>query len=330
MASTHFREKTLDDAMRAVIEEIQSNGEWINPSKGECTELTGVLLEIENPRARLSRTETRGKPFSCLGELCWYLAGRNDLEFIEYYIHDYSRYADEGTVFGGYGPRLFNWKGLSQVTNVISLLKRKPYSRQAVIQLFDASDIVKEHKDVPCTCSLQFMIRGGALRMVTNMRSNDVFLGLPHDVFCFTMIHEIVARTLSVELGLYVHTVGSLHLYDSDVGMAQRFLAEGWQSTEMAMPEMPVGDPWPSIQLLLEAENTLRQGRIFDANKLDDLDAYWADLIRLLQVFRYSKENDVHGIEKLNLGMASSTFKPFIDKKLNECRRRSGQQGTTP
>ncbi len=82
MTDPYFCGLTLDDLMRSVVEEIQSNGERINPSKGECKELTGVLLELTDPRARLSRTETRGKPFSCLGELCWYLARTNELEFI--------------------------------------------------------------------------------------------------------------------------------------------------------------------------------------------------------------------------------------------------------
>ncbi len=74
MDDRYFPAKTLDDVMRSVIEAILEHGDRINSTKGENTELTGVLLAITDPRARLSRTETRGKPFSCLGELCWYLA----------------------------------------------------------------------------------------------------------------------------------------------------------------------------------------------------------------------------------------------------------------
>jgi len=146
---------TLDDLMRDVIESLQSDGESINPSQGACRELRGVLLELTNPRARISRTETRGKPFSCLGELCWYLAQSNQLEFIGYYITQYADSADGDVVIGGYGPRLFAWKELNQVNNVIETLRRKPDSRQAVIQLFDATDLAESHKSVPCTGTLQ-------------------------------------------------------------------------------------------------------------------------------------------------------------------------------
>lgn len=323
MANPYLQSQTLDDLMRDIFEQIQENGVRINPSKGECTELTGVLLELTDPRARLSRTETKGKPFSCLGELCWYLAGANELEFISYYMRAYSGYADGNIIFGGYGPRLFNWKGLNQWRNVTELLRRKPSSRQAVIQLFDASDIVEEHKDIPCTCTLQFMVRSGELHMFVNMRSNDIMIGLPHDIFAFTMLQEIMARTLSVELGAYKHAVGSLHLYDRNRSEAQRFLDEGWQSTQMSMPPMPIGDPWPSIQSLLRAESTIRTGNPLDVDDVESLDPYWGDLIRLLQVLRFSKNKDASRIEELSKAMSSPAYLPFVHKKLNECRKRS-------
>ena len=108
MADPYFSGITLDDVMRAVIEEILVSGDRIHPSKGPAAELAGVLLEVKDPRARISRTETRGKPFSCLGELCWYLAGTNDLGFISYYLPEYKQCAENGLVYGGYGPRIFH------------------------------------------------------------------------------------------------------------------------------------------------------------------------------------------------------------------------------
>ena len=163
-------------------------------------------------------------------------------------------------VFGGYGARLFKpWKGVLQFDNVIKLLKTRPTSRQAVIQLFDATDLAKPHKDVPCTCTLQLFIRRGKLDLIVYMRSNDV-ISVFHDMFCFTMLQEIAARTLAVELGIYKHCVGSLHLYDVDAPKAESFLAEGWQSTKSDMPPMPAGNPAPGIALLLRAEAAVQRG----------------------------------------------------------------------
>ncbi len=64
------------------------------------------------------------------------------------------------------------------------------------------------------------MGRGSNLHMSVTMRSNDAYMGLPHDVFCFTMLQEMVAKTLGLELGEYYHYVGSMHLYMSDIEAA--------------------------------------------------------------------------------------------------------------
>ena len=309
--------------MRCVIEEVLERGTQISPTKGPARELTGILLELRNPRARLSLTETRGRPYSCLGELCWYFTKRKDVEFISYYIPAYRHYANGNEVYGGYGPRLFEWKGINQVENVISILQRKPYTRQAVIQLFDAKDIVDPHNDVPCTCTLQFMVRDGKLQMFTGMRSNDVYLGLPHDVFSFTMLQEVVARRLSIELGTYKHAVGSLHLYDKNIDTAMAFLNEGWQSTKAPMPKMPTDDPGPSLELLLKAESEIRTTGAFDAGELEGMDPYWTDLIFLLQVFRFWRDRRPDPILRIRRAITSEVYLPFVDAKLNQLEQRT-------
>ena len=71
---------------------------------------------------------------------------------------------------GAYGPRLFNMRGNDQVKNVLDLLGRHSSTRRAVIQLFDAEDIAAPHKEIPCTCTLQFMVRDGRLELAACMR----------------------------------------------------------------------------------------------------------------------------------------------------------------
>ena len=207
-------EQTIDDVMRGVLIRLLDLPPDVQATRGRFSEVVGVMLRLENPKARLSLTETRGKPFSALGELLWYLSRSNDLAFIEFYLKQYREESDDGqTVYSGYGPRLFNMRDAhNQIANIIALLKAKPSSRRAVIQIFDSADIAADHKEVPCTCTLQFLLRHDRLHMFTSMRSNDAFLGLPHDVFALTMIQEILARSLSVEPGTYSHAVGSLHL----------------------------------------------------------------------------------------------------------------------
>lgn len=307
---------SIDDLMRKVVEMLLHDVDAITATKGKFTERTGILLEITNPRARLSRSESRGTLFSCIGEFLWYMSGVNDLNSIQYYLSGYHEYSDDGeTLYGAYGPRLLFKlsNGLTQLQTIIKLLKSKNTSRRAVIQLYDKKDATKKTKDLPCTCTLQFLNRHDRLNMVTNMRSNDAYKGLPHDVFAFTMIQEFVARSVKVDVGTYKHMVGSLHLYDEDRENAQHFLNEGWMSN-ISMPEMPQGSPGMSMRTVLSLEKKIRTGIRVDLSKLE-LDDYWMDIVRLLYIFKLYKDKDVNGIEIIANQMVSETYKPYIERR---------------
>jgi thymidylate synthase len=307
---------TVDDLLRVVLDAIRAHGTDVTSSKGDHREITGVLLELLNPRARLSRTETRGKLFSALGELCWYLAGSNDVDFISYYLPFYKTLSEGGIVHGAYGPRLRAWRGQNQLDNVIKVLRDRPTSRQAVIQIFDGADIIGAQKDVPCTCTLQYLIRNDRLDAFTTMRSNDVFWGLAHDVFAFTMLQELFARSLSVEVGCYKHFVGSLHLYQKDTDPINSFLNEGWQPTDQPMPAMPEGDPWPAVASVLCAEAAIRAGGEPPSDAFASVGPYWQDLMRLLQVFALPRGGPTDPIRALRAAMQTPIYDPFIDSRL--------------
>ena len=308
----HLSADSLDDLLAKVFPKILRTGQRVRASKGWNKELCAVVLELRNPLARLSRTETKGTVFSCLGETLWYLARSNELKFIKYYINIYGRFAEpDGTIHGAYGPRLFGMRtGINQIDNVIKLLRRKPSSRQAVVQLFNAEDILKNYNDVPCTCTMQFFVRKGSLQAVVHMRSNDAFLGLPHDVFAFTFIQELIARSLRLRLGTYRHMVGSLHLYETDKKKVRKFLKEGYQS-RISMPRMPTGDPWRNLKKLTKVEARIRQGNQVQVDRYN-VPSYWTDLMRLLQIFALNKARK--STRAVKSKMASLVYDLYIDK----------------
>lgn len=317
----HFVEESLDDLLRESIAAVLERGEPLGASRGPNRELRGMTLELSRPRARLSRSETRGRVFSPLAELLWYLSGSNDTDFIAYYVPRYAEDDEGGIIFGGYGPRLRGAGDADQLSNIIRLLKERPKTRRAVIQLFSGTDLIGEHKDVPCTCTLQFLARSHGLDLIVYMRSNDVHTGLPHDVFCFTMLQEIVARSIGVDIGRYVHMVGSLHLYEEDVQSAKQFLSEGWFYTS-EMPPMPPGDPMPSLDRLLEAEAAIR-GRLLDPVEVDlPSDPYWSDLTNLLAVLALDREGREDELNAARHRMNAQIFDVHIEDRLERRRYR--------
>lgn len=309
---------SLDAVLHELYRALDETGEANEGSRGETKELLGVSLRIVKPRARISRSENRGKPFSALGELLWYLSGSDKLEFIGCYVSEYAKDAVDGVLQGAYGPRLLAMRGkIDQFASIERLLKEKPGSRRAVIQLFNAEDVATHHKEIPCTTTLQFHLRGERLHMSVTLRSNDAYWGLPHDVFCFTMIQEMMARRLSVEMGEYYQYVGSMHVYNKYYDQMKDYIKEGVQQT-FEMPPMPQGDPFLIVDRLLEIEGRLRNGEQVEAGTAVD-QPYWADIIRLLQVFwarEWAGENYADQLKKLREELSSPAYRTYIEGRL--------------
>lgn len=310
--------RTIDDLMRKVYKRVLANGVKISPSKGPAYELFGFMLELKQPLCRVSRSQNRERVFSALGELLWYLAGSDNVDQIGHYVSYYKNTATDtaidGHVIGAYGPRLLRFDNVNQLESVIKRLRANPASRNAVIQIFDHKDTVH----APCTLALQFVVRRGKLDMITTMRSNDLFLGFPHDVFAFTMIMELIARSLGVEVGRYYHAVGSLHLYEKNIDAARSYIGEGWHD-HVTMPLMPKGDPWGYVNELLGWEKYIRCSGRLELDKMPMIgSAYWNDLALLLCAYKLIQErriSDLAGIVDL---FTHDYFKPIIQDRINK------------
>ncbi|WP_236884153.1 thymidylate synthase [Devosia sp. A16] len=299
--------------------ELLDAGSGSTGSRGDNVELLGVTLRLTKPRARLSRSEDRGKPFSALGELLWYLSISDRLDFIEPYISKYRKDAEDGILYGAYGPRLFAMRDIDQVSNVIKLLREKSSSKRAVIQLFNAEDIQRPHKEIPCTTTMQFLCRDGRLHLSVTMRSNDAYYGLPHDVFCFTMLQEMMSRSLGLGLGEYFHYVGSMHIYEEFIEDAKRYREEGHQRT-VEMPEMPMGDPFHDVvPALCSFEDRLRHGEAVNATA-EAPNAYWADIFRLYQTFWAS--GDGATLDALSQAFVTPIYRNYVDGRRSMPQRK--------
>ncbi|PYY46416.1 thymidylate synthase [Curtobacterium sp. MCLR17_043] len=318
-----WTESSLDDLLATALPSVIDTGEVVVARRGSTREVRSVMLELTAPRARVSRSATRGRLFSALGELSWYLAGSADPAHIEYYIPGYSKLVKDFS--GAYGPRLFGDAMDAQIETLIAALRENPTTRQAVAPILKVEDLRGSQSDVPCTCTLQFLARDNELHTVVFMRSNDIMKGLPHDVFAFTMIAEIIARSLDCSLGTYTHMVGSLHLYevDTDLEEARAYLEEGLMAGR-AMPAMPPGDPWPSIRTFLAAEAALRQGR--PVPDVSHLDKYWEELVTVLAGFAAWRKRDAAAMRDARARLAGTFYEVYFTDKQIELERTPGAQ----
>ncbi|HZN73779.1 MAG TPA: thymidylate synthase [Micromonosporaceae bacterium] len=206
---------SANDLYTAVCRVVLAEGHGTAPRGMATTEVLGAHLRLTDPRRRFVAVSPARvlNPAFAVAEALWILSGSDD-PWIFTYNRNLRQYADNGRLQGAYGPRLRRWRDeVDQLHRVRALLARDPDSRQAVIQIYDPQLDTRGHRDVPCTLNYRFFIRRGRLDMHTTMRSNDVWLGLPYDLFTATLLQELMAGWLGAEVGTYHHHVDSLHLY---------------------------------------------------------------------------------------------------------------------
>lgn len=181
-----------------------------------CAEIVNAHVVITDPTRGIVQSPLRNMSMRyALGELMWYLSGSNQTADIAQYGSSWWNLSDDGEhANSAYGYRIQHAYGFDQWEHCRAMLRGQENCRQAVIHIKDASKL--RSKDVPCTIALQFLVRGDYLHMTTTMRSNDIWLGFPYDVFSFTAMQQKMAMELGVLVGTYTHNAMSLHMYERD------------------------------------------------------------------------------------------------------------------
>jgi thymidylate synthase len=207
-----------------------------------CYEISEpTLISFTNPKSRIvTIKERKWNPYLPFVETLWILTGSNDITLPSSYVKSLSNYSDDGLYMrAGYGPRIrcYNGeridyrqslnsisecRGIDQLKYVIHSLNKESSSRRAVITVADPNkDIVdqdmnyKVTKDYPCTQNLHFLVSSGKLDLTVHMRSNDFLWGASAvNIPNFTLIQEIIASILGLEVGCYYHVANNLHYYE--------------------------------------------------------------------------------------------------------------------
>lgn len=171
-------------------------------------------------------------PAFALVEVFWIAAGRRDSALPTHWNPALPNFCgNAATHHGAYGYRLRRHFGIDQLDRVYRVLTRDPDSRQCVLQLWDSTTDLPDMNgapaapDIPCNVVAFPKIREGKLEWLQVIRSNDLFLGVPHNVVQFTCLQEMVSGWLGVVPGSYSQLSDSLHVYARDLDFVRSSLA---------------------------------------------------------------------------------------------------------
>lgn len=272
----------INELQLSLYRAIVNDGSLCSPRGNLTKEIRPVLLELSNPRKRITTLEGRKwKLPLAIGELAWNLSKSKSSEFISYYANNWQSFAQGGEIKNScYGSKIFN----SNWQRVSDILKEDIDSRRAIIFLgsnnFESNEI-----DVSCTNTLQFIVREGRLELHVTMRSNDVYWGLPYDIFLFTTLQELKSVELGLDLGSYFHFTSSMHLYQRHFDKADKIL----EHNAFLDFEMPKIESDERISEFLRMEQVIRKCRNVEDLPINDGAEYWTQLLEVLKFYKARK-----------------------------------------
>jgi thymidylate synthase len=224
----HLKTESINEGYRQIIDALLEKGEMTAPRGLVTRELHPFCWEITNPRKRSCEIIGRWKNTGFqLAECLWMLDGRDDLETLNHYVPNYTRFSDDTTTLSGaYGKRIKDWNGINQFQTAFEKLMKDPNSRQAVIVIWNPEKDNLTTNDPPCTNWFHLTIRNSKLDWTTVMRGNDVLWGTPYNLFNFMTMQEMIAGWLGIDVGTYTHFVDCMHIYEERLDVVKRIVSQ--------------------------------------------------------------------------------------------------------
>ncbi len=294
MKDCKYEFESVDEIQLYILNKLFAEGDLVTTREQNTLEMCNVNLCLTNPLNRNTYNPARKwKLPLAIGEFAWHVSGSNGVDFITYYARQWKNFSSDGKLISQscYGHKIFKADGYgeSQWDRLLTLLKKDKFSRRAVLDVYDSdSGIDYFAKDIACVCTVQFLIRSEKLDAIVTMRSNDLIWGLPYDIYLFTMLQELLANQLNVELGKYYHNVGSMHIYERHFDLGKRMINEKMPSI-LNEPKM---EGHNFINEFLKYEELIRQKDIsFDTISSLEINHYWKNLLTQLVKYRVERGN---------------------------------------
>ncbi|MFH0869461.1 MAG: thymidylate synthase [archaeon] len=204
---------TTMEAWKAALNEIREHGESAVDTEGRSsTELLNLSITIRSPQDDVT------KPIEVMrGFKSWSYPEQDELEDVFFKKEASSSY------YYTYGARIFNYtNSKDQIEEyIIPLLSKQPNSRRAIVVLYqpvvDSKLGVKEN---PCLISIFFRIIDSRLSVSALLRSNDIFIGWPANIYQLCLLQKYVAERLGIESGSMTtisHSAHIFHEYDEEI-----------------------------------------------------------------------------------------------------------------
>ncbi len=133
-------------------------------------------------------------------------------EFVEKIKNDTDFAKKHGNLGPVYGKQWRDFLGVDQIKDVVEQIKNNPDSRRMIVSAWNPTEI-KDMLLPPCHSLFQFYVVDNKLSLQLYQRSADVFLGVPFNISSYSILLQLFAHHLDLEVGEFIHTTGDTHIY---------------------------------------------------------------------------------------------------------------------
>ena len=265
----HLTYRGINEAFRGLVQGIHNGSIPTTPSPsryGDVLVITEPLIvTYSDPKHRVLFNQARdANCFFHLVEVLWLLAGRNDVESLDYYNSRMKEFSDNGVTFhGAYGHRWRTHFGHDQLAIVIDSLRKDKHSRRVVLAMWDPKvDGQGNGKDYPCNTHCYFLYNPATqcLDLTVCNRSNDTVWGLlGANIVQMSCLLEYVSLCVGLPMGVLNQATNNAHVY------VNNFEPEKW-----------LADTTPNEYLVDKVENI----RVVDGKWNDESAVHHVPLVK--------------------------------------------------
>lgn len=127
-------------------------------------------------------------------------------------------------------------EGVDQLAEILKLLKNEPHSRRMIMSAWNPSDLDKMALP-PCHLLCQFYVeKDNLLSLQLYQRSGDAFLGVPFNIFSYTVLLYMVSHVMGYQPHKVIHIIGDFHIYEDHVEAVHQQLAR----TPLRLPQLEI------------------------------------------------------------------------------------------
>lgn len=158
---------------------------------------------------------------SIVHELLWFLAGDTNIRYLnDHGVTIWDEWANRNGDLGPiYGKQWRTWgdgeQSTDQISELVKNLKENPYSRRHLVSAWNVEDI-KMMQLPPCHYAFQSYVDDKLrLNTLVNMRSTDIFLGLPFNIASYALLNYLLSHVCGYTPGVVEIVMCDCHLYDT-------------------------------------------------------------------------------------------------------------------